>query len=47
VPLVVLCGMAASIIAKQGPQTAEHTPLAKAERVLPVLLLNIAFSSIT
>jgi hypothetical protein len=46
VPLMVLCGLAASIVADEGPQVGRYVPLVKAYRVLPVLLLNIVVSSL-
>jgi len=47
VPLIVLCGIAASAVAKQGQPIGLYVPLAKAERVLPVLLLNVVVPSLT
>ena len=46
-PLIVLSGIAAGAVANQGPRIGRYIPLAKAKRVLPVLLLNVIVPSLT
>ena len=46
-PLIVLSGIAAGAVANQGPRIGRYIPLAKAERLLPVLLLNVIIPSLT